>query len=160
LPVDRDYFEFFGLERTLHLDAQDLEKRYYQLSRKWHPDLFARKSEAEKQEALDNTALLNDAYRTLKDPIRRAEYVVGPSDEKVPPELLEEVFELNMALEEGDQSQLDEFHQKFLSMRDRIDAELQQAFTTNSLPEVRALLNRRAYVRNLIKQVETTSASN
>lgn len=154
MPADRDYFEFFGLERTLNLDAQDLEKRYYQLSRKWHPDLFARKSDPEKQEALDNTALLNDAYRTLKDPIRRAEYVLGPSDTKVPPELLEEVFELNMALEEGDKSELEAFHRKFLTMRAAIDNELTQAFTANSHPEIRALLNRRAYIRNLIKQVE------
>jgi molecular chaperone HscB len=160
VQAERDYFEFFGLERTLNLDAQDLEKRYYQLSRKWHPDLFARKSDAEKQEALDNTALLNDAYRTLKDPIRRAEYVVGASDEKVPPELLEEVFELNMALEEGDESQLADFLQKFLHMRADIDRQLQQAFTTNSHPEIRALLNRRKYVRNLIKQVEAHSAAN
>ncbi len=171
-----DYFEFFGIERRLDLDPQDLEKRYYQLSRKWHPDLFARKSEQQKQQALDNTALLNDAYRTLNDPIARAEYALTAAgmdsaeqkSSKVPPELLEEVFELNMALEElraGDEDarpQLEAAGQKFAAMRDEIDAELRQKFTEGekALPEIRAILNRRNYIRNLISDVEKTLAKN
>ncbi len=172
LPGSPDYFEFFGLPHSLSIDAADLEKRYYQLSRKWHPDLFARRSEAEKQQALDNTALLNDAYRTLKDPVRRAEYALTAAgmdaaeqkSGKVPPELLEEVFELNMALEElrsGDEDarpQLEEARTKFLDMRAGIDAELERKFTEGdqALPEIRAILNRRNYIRNLISEVEKT----
>lgn len=172
LPDSRDYFEFLGLERKLSLDPADLEKRYYQLSRKWHPDLFARKSEAEQQQALDNTALLNDAYRTLKDPIRRAEYALTAAgmdsaeqkSSQVPPELLEEVFELNMALEElrsGDEDarpQLEQARQKFIAMRGEIDAGLERKFTEgeSALPEIRAILNRRNYIRNLISEVEKT----
>ena len=80
------------------------------LSRKWHPDRFARASAEERQQALDASAILNDGYRALKDPIKRAEYLlkehgfdIGEQQSKdVPPELLEEVFELNMALEESD----------------------------------------------------------
>ena len=102
------FFEFFELPRNLVIDLKDLEKRFYTLSRKWHPDMFARKSEAEKQQSLDATALLNDAYRVLRDPIRRSLYLlklegfdIGEQGTKdVPPELLEEVFELNMAIEE------------------------------------------------------------
>ena len=69
LPLpDSRYFELFGLEPALHLDQKDLEQRYFRLSRQWHPDLFARKSATQQQEALDQTAQLNDAYRTLKKP--------------------------------------------------------------------------------------------
>ncbi len=112
---DSRYFALFGLEPTLHLDPKDLEQRYFRLSRQWHPDLFARKSPAEQQEALDQTALLNDAYRTLKDPVKRAEYFIGPDDSasKPPAELLEEVFELNLAIEEGDRAELEVFQTKF-----------------------------------------------
>ncbi len=180
LPVNTDYFTFFGIEERLDLHSQDLEKRFYQLSRKWHPDLFARRSAAEQQEALENTALLNDAYRTLREPISRAEYVLSRhglevSEQKsgsVPPELLEEVFELNMALEElrsGDadaKPQLESAQTKFLGMRDEIDQDLQAEFTKydpaspeKTLGEIRALLNRRNYIRNLITEVEKTLAT-
>ena len=101
-----DYFEFLELPRNLTIDLKDLEKRFYTLSRQLHPDLYARKSAAERDYALEASAVLNDAYRALKDPISRALYLlkiegfdIGEQGTKdVPQELLEEVFELNMAL--------------------------------------------------------------
>jgi len=161
------YFEFLGLPRNLAIDAGDLEKRFYALSRQLHPDLHSRKSPAERQQAEESTAVLNDAYRTLRDPITRAEYLlklegfdIGEQTTKdVPPELLEEVFELNMALEEADLPQLETARQKFEGMRGELDEELQQTFgrwdTTNSreaLTAVRGLLNRRKYITNLINK--------
>ena len=92
-----------------------LEHEFHRLSRKLHPDRFARARENEKQWSLADTALLNDAYRTLKDPIHRTEYLLklhgaeigeehSGKDRKdpsrVPADLLEEVFDLNMQLEE------------------------------------------------------------
>lgn len=166
-----DYFEFLDLPRNLTIDAKDLEKRFYSLSRQLHPDLHSRKSPAEREQAEESTAVLNDAYRTLRDPIARAEYLlklegfdIGEQTTKdVPPELLEEVFELNMALEEfnsgaeADVDQLESARQRFEGMRIELDTELQQAFakwdaTTNreALTAVRGLLNRRKYITNLI----------
>jgi molecular chaperone HscB len=106
--LSKNFFQFFGLEQKLGVDLEALQKRFYELSRQWHPDRFGRKSPAEQAEALEATAILNDGYRTLKDPVKRAEYLlkeegfpIGEQRSKdVPPELLEEVFELNMALEE------------------------------------------------------------
>jgi molecular chaperone HscB len=170
-----DYFQFFGLERKLTLDLEDLQKRFYQLSRLLHPDRYQRKAAAEQQYSLDATAILNDAYRVLRDPLQRAEYVlkqegfeIGEQRSKdVPPELLEEVFELNMALEEmreGDASarpQLEDARQKFLAMRDEIDGQLAGLFARYDaspdkgiLGEIRAVLNRRRYIRNLVNEVE------
>ena len=71
-----DYFELLGLPTHLAIDTEDLQRRFYDLSRKFHPDKFARKSEAERQVSLDTSSLLNDAYRTLRDPVKRAEYVL------------------------------------------------------------------------------------
>jgi molecular chaperone HscB len=170
-PPANDYFEFFELPRQLALDPKDLEKRFYALSRQLHPDLFSRKSAREQEYSLEASALLNDAYRVLKDPIARSLYVLkqegfdtgeqGTKD--VPAELLEEVFELNMALEElrmGDTDalpQLEAAQTRFETMRGGIDAELQSKFTAwdtsherTALTEIRALLNRRKYVTNLI----------
>jgi molecular chaperone HscB len=174
-PVSSNYYDFFGLEHKLDLDLADLEKRFYALSRQYHPDRYTLKSREEQQYALDATAILNDAYRTLRDPLARAEYLlkengfdIGEQGSKnVPPELLEEVFELNMALEElrgGDDSAragLEEARKKFVDMREKIDAELQSRFAgydrapeRSLLSEIRGLLNRRRYVRNLINEVE------
>jgi molecular chaperone HscB len=174
-PVSSNYYDFFGLEHKLDLDLADLEKRFYALSRQYHPDRYTLKSREEQQYALDATAILNDAYRTLRDPLARAEYLlkengfdIGEQGSKnVPPELLEEVFELNMPIEElrgGDDSAragLEQARKKFVDMREKIDSELQSRFEgydqapdRNVLSEIRGLLNRRRYVRNLINEVE------
>jgi molecular chaperone HscB len=155
------FYEAFGLEPALSIDAEDLKKRFYERSRQWHPDRFSRASKAEQEKALEMTAVLNDAFRTLRDPIARAEYFLKENgielSKEAPPELLEEVFELNMALEElrdGDEStrpQLMEARNRFVAMRDSID---QSLTTTTDLEEVRSLLNRRRYIRNLIRDVE------
>ncbi len=137
-----DYFESLGLERRLALDEADLQKRFYELSRQWHPDRFARKSEAEREQALENSSRLNDAYRTLRDPILRAMHLlelegfeIGEQRSKdVPPELLEEVFELNMALEElreGDESarpQLETARKNFEALLNQSGSQLEELF--------------------------------
>ena len=159
-----DYFAVFDLPRHLSIDLKDLEKRFYALSRKWHPDLFARKSEKEREESLDATALLNDAYRTLKDPIARATYLlklegfdIGERGTKdVPPELLEEVFELNMALEEGEQGEISQMRTRFETMKRQIDSDLERQFGAGELNEIRALLNRRKYITNLIDRTNVS----
>ena len=111
-----DYFAVFGLPRKLNIDLLGTGANFYRLSRKLHPDLYAQATPQEQQWSLDQTSLLNDAYRTLKNPIARTEYLLklegivsskqGKSDDgkskesRVPADLLEEVFELNMQLEE------------------------------------------------------------
>ncbi len=156
--LSADYFEFLELPRSAAIDPKDLEKRFYALSRQLHPDLYARRSAEEKAYAQDASALLNDAYRTLKDPIARALYLmklegfeIGEQGSKdVPPELLEEMFELNMMLEEADPAEIAAARARFESMRAVIDEELQEKFTAWNGNEVRALLNRRKYITNLI----------
>ncbi|HVO97288.1 MAG TPA: Fe-S protein assembly co-chaperone HscB [Bryobacteraceae bacterium] len=164
-------YEAFGLEPALSLDPEDLKKRFYDRSRQWHPDRFSRASATEQEKALEMTSVLNDAFRTLRDPVSRAEYFLKENgielSKEAPPELLEEVFELNMVLEElrgGDESarpQLIEARAKFLAMREAIDRELAAAgarYDTSRekavLDEIRAALNRRRYIRNLITMVE------
>src|SRR5215831_13073984 len=74
VPVD--YFTFFGLPRKLNIDTTSLEKEFYFLSRKLHPDLYARADARELEWSMEQSSLLNDAYRTLKDPIRRTQYLL------------------------------------------------------------------------------------
>ncbi len=170
-----DYFRFMGLEPRLSLDPAELQRRFYSLSRLLHPDRFTRASATEQQYSLDATAILNDAYRVLRDPVSRAEYIlkeqgfdIGEQKGKdVPPELLEEVFELNMALEElrdGDSSvrpQLEQARARFLDLRRQVDDSLaglyaayDKAHEREPLAEIRGLLNRRRYIQNLVNEVE------
>jgi molecular chaperone HscB len=152
------FFEAFGLTPALSLDAEDLKTRFYERSRQWHPDKFSRASAEEQAKALEMTSVLNDAFRTLRDPVTRAEYFLKEKgielSKEAPSELLEEVFELNMAIEESDLPQLTEARGRFIAMRDGIDQELAAAGERGDLEAVRALLTRRRYIKNLIKEVD------
>lgn len=97
-----DYFEFMGMPRQLLLDEGELQKRYYDLSREYHPDFHTQADDSARQESLDRSSLLNQAYRTLKEPFERARYLVSlewpdlPDRERkqIPPSLLMEVMEM------------------------------------------------------------------
>jgi molecular chaperone HscB len=105
-----DYFSFFGLPRALELDPLELERRFRALSRQFHPDYFYNAAPAERRASLERSSYLNDAYRTLRHPITRVEYLLEieglsprtpqEASRQVPPTLLEEVFELNEELDE------------------------------------------------------------
>jgi molecular chaperone HscB len=191
LAAEVNYFEVFALPRKLRLDTAALEREFYRISRRLHPDVFARASQQEQDWSLASSSLLNDAYRTLKDPIKRTEYllklegVAGSAeagttkDDRVPADLLEEVFELNMQLDEmrmtrqmgEDDAQLqrdllaakDNFDAQFKSsdaaleeLWDKWDAGIEARDETkkqSAKEELASLLDRRRYIRNLVNSV-------
>jgi molecular chaperone HscB len=189
-----DYFHVFGIPRAFRIDLESLEREFHRLSRKLHPDRFARASEQEREWSLADTALLNDAYRTLKDPLFRTEYLLklegaqigeeyagknradgGKDPSRAPADLLEEVFELNMQLEEmraakkmGEtdsqlQGDLGAAKRKFDDLVNEVDADLRRQWQSwdEGDPAAReaaktalvALLDRRRYLRNLVRDV-------
>ena len=136
-----NYFEVFELEPTLGLDTAQLEKKFHSLSRQHHPDYHTDRSAEEREQSLRMTALLNDAYRTLRDRTRRAEYLVRSEGfevdgSKVPKTLLMEVFEINEELEQlrsarqsGAETEslvkdLERFRAQIATKRDDYEAEL------------------------------------
>ncbi len=184
------YFAFFGLPEKLDLDAADLDRRYLALSWKLHPDNFVRAEEFERNLSLDRSSVLNDAYRVLRDPVSRAEYLLarhgvrkeGQTKQQAPPELLEEVFELNESLEElraarlsGDAAEsaalgkrLEAAGRNFQAKLAEVDAELAAAFRewdaaldrsagederARLMARMNEILNRRSYIRNLVAGV-------
>jgi len=191
-----DYFALFDLPRHLHLDLAALEKTFYAQSRKLHPDRFAARPQSEQDAALAASSALNDAYRTLRDPILRTEHLLalegiqleeqsraatdaakasGTAKKQVaPPDLLEEAFELNMALEEmrmdpdpNTRKDLEAAREKFTAMLTETQTTLEQLWTTwdtaldadnptaksAAIADMVALLNRRSYIRNLVRDV-------
>jgi molecular chaperone HscB len=189
------YFDVFELPRKLALDTGALERAFYKLSRNLHPDMYARASEQEQQWSLEQTSLLNDAYRALKNPITRTEYLLrlegveieqdrrsengAQKESRVPPDLLEEVFGLNMQLEEMRMNQkmgeddpqlrqdLEKAKVQFERQMAESDAQLQalwakwdaaldasdEAARASAKDSMVALLDRRRYVRNLVRDV-------
>ena len=135
LSKESDYFTCFGLSRLLTIDSQALETKFYELSRTFHPDFFQRKTNAEQAISLGNSALLNTAYRTLKDPIRRAEYLVqleaGSAKDirtSPPADLFEEILELQETIDEfrtassGDQiSERDRLRTTLMDKREHLE---------------------------------------
>jgi molecular chaperone HscB len=174
-PPAQDYYRFFDLDRRLSIDLSDLQKRYYSLSRLVHPDRFARGTPNEKRFALDAAAILNDAFRTLRNPVARAEYVLKEEGieaahggaQRVPPELLEDVFEVKTAIEGlrgGDTAARETLASslvRFRALRAQADRELDTLFQQydadggrEALVRVRAVLDRRKYIANLIEELE------
>jgi molecular chaperone HscB len=201
LDAHNSYFNLFQLPQHLNLDVVALEKQFYALSRRLHPDRFASKPASEQEAALTASSHLNDAYRTLKDPISRTQYLLklegveleeqskaatdaarATGEQKkqvVPPELLEEVFELNMQLQEmraAKQMGEDEpeLRRDLMTAKDAFDAkmvatqaELEGLWSAwdagvdagNEAAKARAkeamveLLNKRSYLRNLVRDV-------
>jgi molecular chaperone HscB len=203
-PVPVDYFAFFGLPRKLNIDVSQLEPDFYELSRKLHPDLSARASTQEQEWSLEQSSMLNDAYRTLRDPIKRTEYLLrlegieleeqsksateqaraaGETKKQiVPPDLLEEVFELNLQLDElrtqkkigeDDPALIEEIGRQKLELQEKFEGLLEElkkywkewdnlvdrgpAVTADERSAVTKkmidVLNRRNYIRNLVRDV-------
>lgn len=192
LSRDTDYFALFGLPQKLWMDCTELEKLFHQLSWKLHPDNFVRAGEYERELSLERSSQLNDAYRALRDPVARVEYLLalggmrkeGAAKQQAPPELLEEVFELNESLDElraarasstdsselaARRNRLDAEEKKFEAKLHEVDEELKRiaaewdaALDAGTDPSKRKalmarmneVLNRRSYICNLVVNVQ------
>jgi len=189
LPEKSDYFSMFGIPRKLWIEISTLEKKFLQLSWKLHPDNYVNATPEEREISLRRSSELNDAYRTLREPVARVEYLLaiegarveGKNKQQAPPELLEEVFELNESLDElreaktsaGDTTALKhklELAQKnFQGKLEEVDGEMQgvakewdaavdaganETKRKSVMTKLNELLNRRSYIRNLVVNVQ------
>src|ERR1700674_6115683 len=146
IPQSLDYFALFEMPRKLSMQTDVLETKFLQLSWKLHPDNFVNATETERDLSLKHSSELNDAYRTLCDPVGRIEYLLGiegarkegEQKQQAPPELLEEVFELNESLDElrdtkvsgGDlislKARLETAEKNFQEKLSKVDTQLQE----------------------------------
>lgn len=183
-----DYFSFFDLPRKLRLDEAELEKSFYSLSRQFHPDYFMSASADERQASIERSSMLNDAYRTLRGHVTRATYLLTlegykEAEKKAPPDLLEEVFELNMQIEElraakktGDKDEaaearssieeaLADLNEKLRGIDKRLfvlfedwdsafDREAALEEKKRLLDNVSEVLSHRSYIRNLVRGIK------
>jgi len=188
-PEKLDYFALFDLPRKLWIEMSGLEQKFLQLSWKLHPDNFVNAPVEEQERSLKRSSEVNDAYRVLRDPVARVEYLLeiegarkeGEHKQQAPPELLEEVFELNESLDELREakesgadlavlkSRLESAEKSFQEKLGEVDEQLQvaaqqwdAALDANAgdndrkgiMVRLNELLNRRSYIRNLVDNVQ------
>ena len=115
LSPTASYFDLLGV--PVGVSDAELTRRFHELSRRYHPDRWATADAATQVSALDGAALLNDAYRTLRDPFARAEYLLRRErgtrpddlrDQKPPQELFARVLELQEALMEYQEAAMED----------------------------------------------------
>lgn len=180
-----DYFEVFGLPRRLRIDATELQRRFYELSRRHHPDFHQAAPPEQQARALEASARLNAAYRALRDPIARVDYLVRLEEGRetregsgvkpeAPPELLEEMFEIQETLQEVRAGGAEESGRAALAarrtnllarLRDveaRLAGELSEAWDAAAAADRRRLVSTfkealatRAYLRTVIDDLDT-----
>ncbi|MBI3458546.1 MAG: Fe-S protein assembly co-chaperone HscB [Candidatus Rokubacteria bacterium] len=147
-PVGADHWAVLGLERRLVLDEVDLERRFHELNRRFHPDYFRLRSAEEQAISLENSAAVNTAYRTLRDPVGRVEYLLvlegmalGTAGQARPPaDLFEEIMEVQEARQELEAARPDAAPE----VRARLEAARAafEARRAGTEPELMALLPR------------------
>jgi molecular chaperone HscB len=176
---ERSHFQVFGLpEDQLALDESALEKRFLELSRKYHPDRYASKSPLEIEIAHEYSSALNNAYRTLKDPVSRAKYVVerklGSLEEKsaqVPPDMAEFFFEIHDVLDtirdadgNAPESALKEvetaekqLNEKVQALEDALQSHFvkyDQTADQKEIEKIKQILHERSYIRSFLRQID------
>jgi molecular chaperone HscB len=188
IAAGTDYFSFFDLPRKLRLDEAALEKAFYSLSRRFHPDYFMNASSEERQASMERSSMLNDAYRTLRDRVSRGQYLLTlqgykEAEKKAPPDLLEEVFDLNMQVEElkaakkmGDEDEMaearssleaalggleeklqeigDNLYARFGDWDSAVDRSASDEEKKRVLDRMSELLSQRSYIRNLVRDIK------
>ena len=185
LPPQIDYFSVFDLPKHPCIDESLLTQRYYELSRKLHPDLYQTGTSQEQEASLKNTATLNHAYRTLRDAIQRGQYwlelhgeQLGKDNNRVPPKLAALVFDVQEKLSEvrdartngndaEGQAELQQIRVELDQYLTRLQGELDANFArwggdsvpSDLLSTLKRLLSDIAYLRTLLRDVEKESLS-
>ncbi len=179
IPENADYFQVLGVPRRLVQDPEVLQERFYELHRQWHPDRYQTGPQEARSASLRNTAAVNRAYSTLRDPVERGEYwltlqgeTLGANNNRVPPELAEFVFDVQEKLEQfrdarGADAELRReiaaAYADLLTRRTALLHDLNENFrrwdetTTDSAVlnrELKSILSTLSYLRTLLRDVE------
>jgi molecular chaperone HscB len=170
------HYDRLGLPMRYELSREEIDRKYLAWSRELHPDFHATRGTTDQQISLKLSAALNDAYATLRDPAKRAEYLLhllggaSPNTHRgMPRGFLESILDLRMEIEEA-QEQGTEGEQEFEAIADRLEqertatlAEIGDCFrqlesrsgkaTSGELAQIRELLNTVKYRDGLLREL-------
>ncbi len=123
-----NFFEFYGIPESFHPNVAQLKKKFYELSKQYHPDFYATESDEKQQEILELSTINNKAWQTLSDPAKRLEYILRQHDllvdgakPQLPGDFLMEMMDINERLMEiDDAAQLADLTGEVLAVEDDI----------------------------------------
>jgi molecular chaperone HscB len=171
MSASPDHFEVLGLPRRFALDPALIERNYLARSRELHPDFHQLATSSQQRASLEMTAVLNEAYSTLREPFKRAEYLLalhgGPTaseHKQMPPDFLEEMLELRMQIEElreggiaealtAMEHQLQDRRSKFVDQIAFRFEQYERSPGRELLVEVRQLLNKAKYIQGQLRDL-------
>ncbi len=162
-----NHFQVIGVERRFEMDRGDLEKRYKDLTRVLHPDRWVRADAQARRFSLSRSVQLNDAWRTLRDPVRRAEYLLKldgidiAEDRAVPPALLMEVMEMREGLAEarGDRARVEAMAAAVRARRDQELGAVTAGFASGDVNAVSGALVKIRYFDRFLEEAEADHAA-
>ncbi|HEY4327684.1 MAG TPA: Fe-S protein assembly co-chaperone HscB [Mucilaginibacter sp.] len=129
-----NYFEFYGIPESFNPNTAFLKKKFYELSKQYHPDFYANEDDAKQQEILELSTLNNKAYQTLSDPYKRLEYILRTHElllegakPQLPSDFLMEMMDINERLMDVDDAeQLGHLTGEVLAIEGGIDESIAQ----------------------------------
>ena len=127
-----NYFDFYGIPESFNPDVAALKKKFYELSKQYHPDFYATDTDEKQQEILELSTINNKAWQTLSDPAKRLEYIlrqhellVDGAKPALPGDFLMEMMDINERLMEiEDAGQWGEINNEVMSVDDDINQKL------------------------------------
>jgi len=157
------HFELFGLAPAYALDLPALERAYRDIQSRVHPDRYAHAGDAERRASMQMTARVNEAYRALKDPVRRAQHllelngvdVAFETDTSMPEDFLLQQMEFRERLEEAkDAAALDVIRKSLSNQKSEIERQISEQFEENSLESAKTLVRKLMFFDRLESEVE------
>src|SRR6187399_2722114 len=156
-----NYFEIFGIPLQLKVDKNELPKKFFELSRKFHPDYYANTTPSEQNKALEITANLNKAFKTFQNPEDTIKYVLQlkgllEEEEKyqLPPEFLMEMMELNEELSENSAQQINEIEKGLYALVEPIIENYDDTTgTTSDLLKLKEYYYKKKYLQRILDRI-------
>jgi molecular chaperone HscB len=171
-----NYFEFYELTESFTVDQKALKNKFYELSKRYHPDFFANEDDAKQQEILELSTLNNKAYQVLSNPAKRTEYILQQhglladgDKHKLAPGFLMEMMEINEALMEVEDEQgLNTIKMQITGMDNELEEELSSSINNyetdnqddkeNDLKIIKDIYYRQKYLLRIKDSLNTFAA--
>lgn len=168
MALSRNFFELFDLPQQFGVDQSDLARRYRTLQGQLHPDRYAQAGAAERRMAAQNASFVNEAFQTLKDPQRRAEYLLslreiscgtGESETTADTDFLMKQMEWREELDSaaGSENALEELShlaRKLRAEQKQLERDFDEYYRSDRLAEARAVTQNMQFFRRLIEQAD------
>ncbi len=142
--MDRNYFELFALPVSFEVDISSLSERYQDLQRSAHPDKFTNATDRDRRLSMQQASMINEAYQVLKDPLKRAQYLLNLNN-------VDTHSESNTVMDTA-------FLMQQMELREALDDIMDASDPLASLESFSADIE--SQIRNLISQCQTCFSDN